>query len=43
MEDADAPADARVEHDQDGHGGETRRRQGVKLHEKRKLRFGAET
>ena len=31
VEDADAPADAHVEHDEDGHGAEARRRQRVKL------------
>ena len=31
VEDADAPAYAHVEHDEDCHGGETRRRQRVKL------------
>ena len=31
VEEVDSAADADVEHDEDGHGGEARRRQGVKL------------
>ena len=40
MEDADAPADAHVEHDEDGHGAEARRRQRVKLQEAKDFWLG---